>query len=111
MFQSFQFRDLHKSTYRLVVENFAVWREHWSELEGQHFRESATYCAIDSNLLVRLLTSEAHGLQDDRRTPLSYDLIHLPAVERNNITVEPFDIGAGDEAVIRTQDFARPTQY
>src|SRR6266545_549549 len=65
MFQSFQFRDLHKSTYRLVVENFAVRREHWSELEVQHFRESATYCAIDSNLLVRLLTSEAHCLKDD----------------------------------------------
>src|SRR6266542_6869210 len=111
MFQSFQFRDLHKSTYRLVVENVAVWREHWSELEGQHFRESATYCAIESNLLVRLLASEAHGLKDDGRTAVSYYLIHLPAVESNNITVEPFDIRACDEAVIRIQDFARPTQY
>src|SRR6266511_1052465 len=111
MFQSFQFRNLHKSTYRLVVENFVVRREHWSELEGQHFWESATYCAIGSNLLVRLLTSEAHCLKDDGRTAVSYDLIHLPAVERNNITVEPFDIGAGDEGVTRTQDFARPTQY
>jgi hypothetical protein len=51
-----------------------------------------------------------HGLKDDGRTAMSYDLIHLPAVERNNITIEPFDIGAGDEGVTGTQGFARPTQ-
>jgi len=102
---------VHKAAYRLVVENFAIRREHWSELECEHFPESSTYCAIDGNLLLGLLTSEAHGLKDDGRAAVSYDLIHLLAVQRNDITVEPFDISAGYEGVTTTQDFARPTQY
>jgi len=59
---------------------------------------------------MRPLTSKARGLKDDGRAAESCDLIHLPAVERNDITVEPFDISAGDEGVT-SQDFARPTQY
>src|SRR6266550_1806501 len=111
MLQSFYLRDRHQSTHHVIVENFAIRREHGSKLEREHLSESPTYFAIDSNFLAGLLTPEAHGLKDDRHTAVSNDLIHLPAVERNNITVETFDISTGDEAVTRTKDFARPTQY
>src|SRR5438552_17023543 len=109
MFQSFEFCDFHKATYRLVVKDFAIRREHWSELECEHFAKPSTYCAIDSNLLVRPLTSEARGLKDDGRAAERCDLIHLPAVERNDISVKRFDIRAWDERLSR-QDCARPTQ-
>src|SRR5437667_9448837 len=99
MFQPFEFRDLHQSAYRLVVKDFAIRREYRSELEREHFTEPPTDCAIDSNLFVRLLTSEAGGLKDDGGAAVIYDLIHLLPVERNDITVESFYISAGDEGV------------
>src|SRR6476620_11240116 len=111
MFQSFQFRDLHEAIYRLIVENLAIRREHWRKLEREHFLIPPTNCAIDSNLLVGRHTSEARALKDDGRTAVRNDLIHLLAVERNDIAFDPFDISAGYEGVTRTQDFARPTEY
>ncbi|MEZ5302492.1 MAG: hypothetical protein R3F11_17930 [Verrucomicrobiales bacterium] len=53
---------------------------------------------------------EARGLEQDRGAAKGRDLIHLRAVEVDEIAFHALDVGSGDEAFARAERLPRPAE-
>src|SRR5215510_8123833 len=111
MFDAVHLGNIHQATESLFVEDLSVGCEHPPKFEAEHGWESFTDFAVDRGLFASRQAVESRGLEDDRRTAVFSDAVHLATVERNDIAIQSFDISPRNERHAGPKCLASPSQH
>src|SRR5713226_4313181 len=111
MLDSLDLRNVHQSPESLIIKDFAVRREHLSQLEGQHVRISPAHSLISRRLLRGRLSVQPASLEQNRNSSMRNNDVHLLSVERDDVTRLPFDVSARHKRRASTQGLSRPSQH
>src|SRR5437762_9214351 len=106
MFHSLDFRNVHQPPKSFFIKDFSVRGKHWSQLEGQHVRVSPARCPISRRFLGGGFPVQPAGLKQNWNSALSHNGIHLLAVEFDDVSWLPFDIGAAYKLRVGAQSFS-----
>src|SRR5579871_873826 len=106
---AFDFGDVEEAANHLVVEDFTVGGEHLTEFEGEDGGVAFDDGGVDRGFFGVGFSVQAAGLEKDGRAADLLYLVHLAAVEGDDVVAGVvFDVGAGDERSVWAQGFARP---
>src|SRR6267142_2027689 len=94
MLDSFDLRNVHQPPESFFLKDFAVRREHLSQLEGQHVRVSPRHCSISRRLLGGRFPVQPACLKQNWNSTMCNDGVHLFPVELDQVTCLPFDVSA-----------------
>src|SRR5260370_1674696 len=90
MLDSLDLRNVHQSPESLIIKDFAVRREHLSQLEGQHVRISPAHGLISRRLLRGRLSVQPASLEQNRNSSMRNNDVHLPSTKPPTAPLLPF---------------------
>src|SRR2546422_7550067 len=111
MLDSLDLRNVHQPPKGFLVKDFAVRREHLSQLEGQRMRVSPAHCCINRRLLGGRFPVQPACLKQNWNSTMCNDGVHLSPVELDEVTCLSFDVSAAYKLDIFAQCLSRPSQH